>query len=347
MKKIVLVIVAVLLLALAFVSWKFLGPATSFEGKKYFLLIKTGSTYNDVKETLAKDHVINSPWFFEMAAQKLDYPQKVKAGRYEINSGMSLVSMLRMLRNGRQAPVNLVITKIRTKEDLAGIIGRKFETDSLTFLEFLNNNDSLKHYGLDSNTSMCAVMPNTYTYFWNSNTQKIFSKLYDAYSGFWTAQRKKLADSQKLTPHQVITLASIIDEETNKADEKGNIASVYMNRMAKGMRLAADPTVKFALKDFGLKRVYNKHLAVESPYNTYKIYGLPPGPICTPQTASIDAVLHAPKTDYLFFVASSDFSGSHRFAATYDEHLKYAKSYQLALDTLTMKKGAAKEDTGN
>ena len=347
MKKIVLVIVAVLLLALAFVSWKFLGPATSFEGKKYFLLIKTGSTYNDVKETLAKDHVINSPWFFEMAAQKLDYPQKVKAGRYEINSGMSLVSMLRMLRNGRQAPVNLVITKIRTKEDLAGMIGRKFETDSLTFLEFLNNNDSLKHYGLDSNTSMCAVMPNTYTYFWNSNTQKIFSKLYDAYSGFWTAQRKKLADSQKLTPHQVITLASVIDEETNKADEKGNIASVHINRMAKGMRLAADPTVKFALKDFGLKRVYNKHLAVESPYNTYKIYGLPPGPICTPQTASIDAVLHAPKTDYLFFVASSDFNGGHRFAASYEEHLKYAKAYQLALDTLMKNMQPVKEDIGN
>jgi len=336
----------VLLLALAYISWKLIGPATAFEGKKYFLLIRTGSTYNDVKETMAKDHVIKSPWFFDKLSNKLDYPQKVKAGRYEINSGMSLVNMVRMLRNGHQAPVNLVITKIRTKEDLAGIIGRKFETDSLTFLEFLNNNDSLRSYGLDSNTSMCAVLPNTYTYFWNSNTQKIFSKLYESYSRFWTKERKLLADSQKLTPHQVITLASIIDEETNNTDEKGNIASVYMNRMAKGMRLAADPTVKFALKDFGLKRVYNKHLAVESPYNTYKIYGLPPGPICTPQTASIDAVLHAPKTNYLFFVASSDFNGSHRFAATYEEHLKYAKSYQLALDTLMVKKGPAKEDTG-
>ena len=171
-------------------------------------------------------------------------------------------------------------------------------------------------------------------------------KIFKNNQSFWTAGRLDSAKAKGLTPQEIVILASIVEEETNKKEDKGNIASVYMNRMHKGMKLGADPTVKFALRDFGLKRIYNKHLAIESPYNTYRVNGLPPGPICTPQRETIDAVLNAPSTNYLFFVAKADFSGAHVFAETYSEHLEYAKAYQLALDNYQKSKNTP-EDTGN
>ena len=159
MKKIFTLLFLLILIAAAFAGWKFFGPATSFDGKNYFLLIKTGSTYQDVKNTLEKDDVISSVTFFDIVANKVDYPQKVKAGRYDIKKGMNLVSIVRMLKNGQQDPVNLVITKLRTKEDLASLVGRKFECDSASFIAYLNNEDSLKQFHLDSNTVMSTVFP--------------------------------------------------------------------------------------------------------------------------------------------------------------------------------------------
>jgi UPF0755 protein len=251
-----------------------------------------------------------------------------------------------MLRNGRQSPINLTITKIRTKEQLAGMVGRRFECDSLSMIYFLTNADSLKQFNLDSNTVMTAVFPNTYTYLWNTTPGTIFSKLYAEYNKVWTPERRQLAQQRGLTPTNTYILASIIEEETNLKEDKGNMASVYMNRMNKGIRLGADPTVKFALRDFSLKRIYEKHTAVESPYNTYRNFGLPPGPICTPSLETIDEVLNSPSTNYLFFVAKSDFSKRHVFTETYAEHLKYAREYHKALDELIQKNQAAKEDTG-
>jgi len=340
MRKTLFITLGAIILIGAIIAWLVFGPGTSFTEKRYFLNIKSFSDYSAVLKQIETEKIITSPATFNFLAKKIGYPQKVKAGRYEIKKGMSVFSILRMLKNGRQSPVNLVITKLRTKEDFAGLVGRKFECDSAAFIAFLNNQDSLKKYGLDTNTIMTAVLPNTYTYFWNITPTKVFSKIFDSYSTFWTAERKQKAAQKGLDPQKATILASIVEEETNKNDEKGNIASVYLNRMAKGMRLGADPTVKFALKDFSLKRIYNKHLAVESPYNTYRVYGLPPGPICTPSEVTIDAVLDAPKTDYVFFVAKSDFSGHHNFAATYEEHLKYAKEYQQALDKWMEKKAA-------
>jgi UPF0755 protein len=242
--------------------------------------------------------------------------------------------------------VNLVITKLRTKEDFASLAGRKFESDSLQVIEYLNNPDSLKKYNLDTNTVMTAVFPNTYTYFWNITPGKIFEKLIKQYHAYWIPERIELAKERGLTPQTAYILASIVEEETNKQDEKGNIASVYLNRIQKGMRLGADPTVKFALKDFGLRRIYNKHLFVESPYNTYRVAGLPPGPICTPSSKTIDAVLNSPKTDYLFFVAKSDFSGYHTFAGNYADHMKFAKEYQEALNQYMQKTKKADDNLG-
>lgn len=323
----------VLILILAFAGWRLLGPATEFSGDKYYLYIRSGMNYEQVLATLEKDTVLRSPFFFNLMAGRLDYKQNVKAGKYEIKQNMTLLSILRILRNGRQSPVHLVITKLRTKEGLSSLIGRKFEPDSAGVYQFLNNNDSLKEFGVDTNTAMTIVLPNTYTLFWNTSPSAIFKKMYTNYKAWWTPRRVQEAEAKGLTPTTAYILASIVEEETNAQGDKGKIASVYLNRMAKGMRLAADPTVKFALKNFELRRIYEKYTKVESPYNTYRNAGLPPGPICTPSIPTLTAVLEAPSTDYLYFVAKPDFSGYSNFAATYEQHMQYAQEYRKALDT--------------
>jgi UPF0755 protein len=337
-RKIILYAFVFILLAAAFLGWEFLGPATAFNKEKYYLFIKTGMDYGEVMNLLQKDEVLKSPLFFKLLAKKIDYPANIKAGKYEIKKNMSLVDIARMLRNGRQTPVNLVITKLRTKEDLASAIGKRFECDSLSVMDFLENNDSLKKHGLDSNTVMAAVFPDTYTYFWNTNPSRIFKKFFIAYQNFWTDDRKQKAQQRNLDPVSAYILASIIEEETNKKEDKAMIASTYLNRISKGMKLSADPTIKFAMHNFELKRIYDKYLLVESPYNTYKYAGLPPGPICTPTQETIDAVLNSPKTNYLYFVAKPDFSGYSNFSETFEQHLKYAKEYQKALDIEMAKK---------
>lgn len=325
-------------------AWLLLGPATAFDARKYELLVHTGSNYGGVIRTIEEDHVVRYPKVFDMVARRLGYPAKIRAGKYTVHKGMNLLSLVRMLRNGRQEPVNLVITKLRTKEDLASLAGRKLECDSLSVISFLDNADSLRRYGLDSNTVMTAVFPDTYTFFWNTTPAKIFAKFRDNYQKFWTPDRIRDAQQHGLNPQTAYILASIVEEETLKKADKPKIASVYLNRLAKNMRLSADPTVKFALRDFGLKRIYFKHLAVPSPYNTYLNTGLPPGPICTPSEQTIDAVITAPATTYLYFVASPTLDGSSNFAETYGQHLVNAKAYQAALDKLATQHRA---DSGN
>jgi len=333
MKKTLLFLFILIILVGGFLAWQVFGPTVNNPEKK-FLYVKSDATYADVKNDLEKNHMIPSDFWFDKIANYADYPRKIKPGKYKIKPGMSLYHLVKMLRNGQQVPINLVITKLRTKEDLAKKIGSNFETDSLTVINFLNNNDSLERFDVDSNTVMTDVIPNTYTYTWTMPVGKIFKKLDAENKKFWNEDRRAKAKKLGLTPKQVYILASIIEEETNKQEDKGKIASVYLNRMEKGMRLAADPTVKFAMKNFELKRIYHKHLEFDSPYNTYLNAGLPPGPICTPSIKTIDAVLNSPETDYLFFVARSDFSGFSDFASTYQQHLIYAKKYQQALDSL-------------
>ncbi len=331
-KKILLVFTLLILLAAVFLAWGLFGPATAFSGSKYYLYIKTGMTYDEVMSLIRKDTVLQSPAIFELVAKKMDYPANIKAGKYEIKSGENLIAILRMLRNGRQTPVNIVITKLRTKEDLASMIGKKLECDSLSFMQLLGNSDSMRSYGVDTNTAMTVIFPNTYTYFWNTTPSKVFRKFFNAYKAYWTPQRIEESHQHNLNPQTAYILASIVEEETTKKEDKGNVASVYMNRLSKGIKLSADPTVKFAMHNFELKRVYDKYLLTESPYNTYKYVGLPPGPICTPSEETLNAVLTAPKTNYLFFVAKPDFSGYSNFSENYTQHLQYARLYQKALD---------------
>ncbi|HSV10929.1 MAG TPA: endolytic transglycosylase MltG [Hanamia sp.] len=342
MKKAFLYILLIIGIILLYCAWSIFGPVVQNPDKK-FLYIKTGSNYQQVKDSLLKNSFLKNTFWFDKIASYADYPENVKAGKYKIENRMSLYHLVKMLHSGRQVPVNLVITKLRTKEDLAKRISLNFETDSLSAIDFLNNEDSLKQFDVDTNTVMTDVIPNTYTYKWNTSMKNIFKKLYEEEQKFWNAQRLQKAERLHLSPKQVYTLASIVEEETNKQEDKGKIASVYINRLKKGMKLAADPTVKFALKDFGLKRIYHKHLEVVSPYNTYQNSGLPPGPICTPSIKTIDAVLDSPETDYLFFVARSDFSGYSDFASDYQQHQLYAKSYQQALDSLIKSR---QSDTG-
>lgn len=332
-KRIIFGIVSLaLILVISFTAWRLFGPATAFSNEKYDLYIHTGMNYEQVVALMEKDTVLKSPYFFTLMAGRMDYRQNVKAGKYEIKKDMSLLSILRMLRNGRQEPVRIVITKFRTLQGLAGAIGRKMECDSAAIASFIANKDSLAPFGVDSNTFMTIVVPNTYTYFWNTTPSAIFKKMYAAYKTWWTPQRQQQAQDLGLTPTTATILASIVEEETNAQSDKGKIASVYLNRMAKGMKLGADPTIKFAMRNFELKRIYTKYTRTESPYNTYLYPGLPPGPICTPSEQTLTAVLEAPKTDYLFFVAKPDLQGYSNFAATYKEHLAFRKEYQQALD---------------
>jgi UPF0755 protein len=346
-RKIIYGVIGLLLLVLIVAAWQFLSSATNFSEKSKYLYIRTNkASYADLLQTIKDSQLVKSPRAFDFVAKRLSLEQKIKPGRYEIKNGMSVLSIVRLLRNGRQAPVKLVITKLRTKEDLATFISKKFECDSASLIAFLNNPDSLKTYELDTSTAMTGIIPNTYELFWNSNASFIMKKLFSEKKNYWNEERKKLAAERKLNETTAYILASIVEEETRDNEEKDTIASVYLNRYYKGMRLQADPTVKFALRDFGLKRIYEKHLAVESPYNTYRNAGLPPGPICTPSIQTLEAVLHAPSTNYLYFVAKSDFSGRHVFSETYEQHLRYAKEFQQALDKQQQIK-AAKEDTGS
>jgi UPF0755 protein len=338
-RKIIYSTLLLLIAAGGFIAFKILGPTVKAPQKKYFY-IKTGDTYQTVKENLINAGIINGSFWFGQVAGKLNYPAKVKAGRYQVNEGMSILNLVRMLRSGSQSPVNLVITKLRTKEDLAQKLAANFECDSMSVIDFLNNADSLRKYNLDTNTVMTAVIPNSYSILWNTPPQRIFKKLFNDQEKFWNQDRKRKAAALNMTPKQVYTMASIVEEETNKQDDKGKIASVYMNRIETGMKLEADPTVKFAMKNFGLKSIRYRHLAYPSPYNTYQQTGLPPGPICTPSPSTIDAVLDMPQTNYIFFVAKPDFNGYSNFAATYAEHLVFAKAYQNAYDSLQKVKAA-------
>lgn len=332
MKKLILLLVILILLFFAEGSYLIFGPGTGFRSSKYDLYIHSGMNYNELDSIFREDTVFIHPFVFSWLAKRVNYQSSIKAGKYEIHNGMNLWSILKMLHNGRQTPVNIVITKLRIREDLANMIGRKMECDSATFMHFLNNSDSLKSYGVDTNTVMTMVLPDTYTYFWNTTPSKIFKKMVIAEQAFWTPERLQLASDHHLNRKTAYILASIVEEETTRKEDKPKIASVYLNRIAGGMRLAADPTVKFALRRFDLKRVYEKYLLVESPYNTYLNQGLPPGPICTPSMETIDAVLNAPETKYFYFVARPDFSGYSNFAETFSEHMKNAREYQKALD---------------
>lgn len=334
MKRIALIVLIILIIAGAIGAWLVFGPATTFSAKEKYVFVRDNpSAETQVMNQFDSGDFIRTPALLSFALNRLNAWNNVKPGRFAITKGESIFDIVRTFRNNHQSAVHLVIKKLRTKEDFAGIIGRNFSTDSSTAILYFNNNDSLDHFGVDSNTLMTLLIPDTYFLNWNTSLRNILTRLQDESDKFWNADnRLQKADAAGFSRKQVYTIASIVEEETNSKSEKGNIASVYMNRLNKGMMLQADPTIKFALKNFALNRIYYNYLNIASPYNTYRNKGLPPGPICTPQQNTIDAVLNAPKTDYIYFVANSELNGTHRFSSNYAEHQQYAKQYQQALN---------------
>jgi UPF0755 protein len=332
MRRILLVIFLAVFLGAVIVAWIFLGSGTGFsENRKALYIGSAATTKEAVLDSLRARKIVSNETAFLFLANRLGYWDKIRPGKYEFTKGTSLLTIVRTLRNGSQTPVKLSFSKLRTREDLARLAGR-FECDSAAMMTFLSSPDSLRSFDVAPEQAMTLVIPDTYTFNWNTTPRRIYRKLADVAAGFWTPDRVSKARALNLSKAEAYTLASIVEEETNANAEKGTIASVYLNRLHKGMALGADPTVKFALRDFTLKRIYEKHLAVSSPYNTYRNKGLPPGPICTPSRKTLDAVLAAPTTNYLFFVASPSFNGTHEFSATYAEHLAKAKLYQQELD---------------
>ncbi|MCM1116293.1 MAG: endolytic transglycosylase MltG [Pseudoflavonifractor sp.] len=251
-------------------------------------------------------------------------------GAYRVEPGQSALATSRRIAQGRQTPVKLTFNNLRTLDQLASRIGTRMECGPEAFMEATDS--VLAEHGYDAPEYVAAFLPDTYEMYWTSEPADIVERLLSYRDAFWTDERQAKADDLGLTPVEVATIASIVEEESNKTDEYPKIARLYLNRLNKGMRLQADPTVKFAVGDFSLRRVRGKHLSTPSPYNTYLNAGLPPGPIRIPDSRAIDAVLEAPEAPYMYMCARPDFSGYHDFAADYQTHRRNARLYQAALN---------------
>jgi len=287
------------------------------------LYIPDGSTYSQAIDTLSANLDIKNIKLFEWIADKKNYPVLVKPGRYVIDREMSNNGLINLLRSGRQTPVRITFNNIRYLADLAGRIGGQIEADSASIMDFLSDPLNYSDDGFTRENVISVFIPNTYEFFWDTNAEEL---------RFWNKERIAKAQAIKLTQIEVAILASIIDDEVAKADEKPRIAGVYMNRIKRGIPLQACPTIKFALNDFTITRVLKQHLTINSPYNTYLNRGFPPGPIGCPTIEGIDAVLNAEKHDYLYFAAKADFSGYHNFSRTLAQHNRYAAEYQRELN---------------
>jgi UPF0755 protein len=298
----------------------------------YLLKIPSNSVYKNVVDQLYEERVINDAVSFGFVAKILGYQEAVKPGLYTIEPKMSNLQLVRMLRSGQQTPVRVTFNTIRTKEDLAEKISANLEVSKEQFLELLQDSVYIRKYGFEEETIMSLFIPNTYEFWWDTSAEELFERMHKEYQIFWTDARKQKAQDLGLSQQEVSTLASIVQAESQKSDERPKIAGVYLNRLRIGMPLQADPTLVFAAGDFSIKRLTAKQMAIDSPYNTYKYAGLPPGPINLPDINSLDAVLNYEKHSYLYFCAKEDFSGYHSFAVGYDEHLSNARRYQRALN---------------
>lgn len=300
--------------------------------KDPYLYIPTGATFNDVVALLDIYKIVNDKEGFLWVAKHKKYAQNVKAGRFKLTEGMSNNSLINLLRSGKQAPVNLTFNNIRTSAQLAGRLAAQLEPDSLTFLKLFRDNKKLQHYDVTQQTVISLFIPNTYKVFWNTSPESLLTRMKKEYDQFWNKKRLTRLKTMTLTKQQVITLASIVDEETSLKKEKPTVAGLYINRFNRGILLQADPTLRFAANDFTIKRVLDIHKRIKSPYNTYKNKGLPPGPIRMPSIDAIDAVLNYEHHNYIYMCAKEDFSGAHNFAKTLREHNNNAKRYHRALN---------------
>jgi len=303
----------------------------SDKGTEIPIYIPTGANFEMVMDTLVKKELLHNIMSFRFLAKLLNYTENIRAGRYLIKGDWGNLQTIRVLRTGMQTPVKLTFNNIRSMPELTEKLSKYVQPGQSEIEQILSDRETAEKYGFDTNTFICMFIPNTYEVYWTITAEELIEKMHREYKVFWSDDRKQQAASLKMTPIEAAILASIVEAETKVIDERPRVAGVYINRLRKNMRLQADPTVVFAHGDFSIKRVLNEHKQIDSPYNTYKYSGLPPGPINLPSISSIDAVLNYEQHDYLYFCAKEDFSGYHNFAQTIKEHLNYARLYQKAL----------------
>lgn len=336
MKKTIQNILLLIVIVFAIVAWSFYRtfwfPNTRSGDVPVVLTIPEGASFEQVCDSLEAARLIINMKSFTLAAKARKYTGNVKPGRYLVEGEMSNLKLVTMLRAGLQTPVKVTFNNIRTINELAGRIGSQIEPDSAEIIAFLLNEDNFSSDGFKKETVISVFIPDTYEMYWTTSAEGFYRRMLREYNRFWNDDRMAKATQRKLTPVEVSIIASIVDDEVAKDDEKPRIAGVYLNRLRIGMPLQACPTIKFALNDFTITRVLYEHMQVESPYNTYKYRGLPPGPVRCPTISGIDAVLNAEKHDYLYFAARADFSGYHNFSRTLAEHNRYANEYQRELD---------------
>ena len=320
--------IAAVVVAAAGAIWSYV----SFHGKSVKadrdIYIHYGTPYAEILEMLEPD--MRHFGAFRMYARRIELERTVKAGHYVLKEGMNVIRVARMLKLGEQTPVRVIINNARIPAELAGKLARQLEADSTAFANALTCDSLARTVGFDSLRLYSMFIPNTYEFYWTVRPEDFIRRMKREYDAFWTPQRDAALERCRLSRYEVMTLASIVYEETKAVDEMARIAGVYVNRLRKGMLLQADPTVKYALQDFKLRRILNSHLKFKSPYNTYVTKGLPPSPICMPSIEAIDAVLHYEEHPYIYFCARPTFDGHHNFARTYTEHLANARAYITA-----------------
>lgn len=330
-KKYIIVAACCFAIIAAFTFYYFFTPLNA-EGKTAYIYIDNDDNIDSVINKIRPHSRAHAMKAYTTLVRHSHYAEHIRPGRYALDPHTSTFNTFRHIKNGIQEPLKLTIPSVRTMERLAAVIGKKLLADSAEISKAINDPNIQRDLGVNDTTFTAIIIPNTYDVYWNISPKKFLMRMKKEYDSFWNNERKSQAQALGLTKLQVATLASIIDEETANDQEKPAIARMYLNRLRIDMPLQADPTVKFALKDFTLKRIYNNMLTVKSPYNTYINTGLPPGPIRIPTLASLLAVLEPDQHDYLYMCAKEDLSGTHRFAKTYQEHLQNAKRYADALN---------------
>lgn len=337
--KHIIAVVVPLLLVLSFFVYQYYNLTVRDAVKRNsYLYVPTGATFDNVVDSIEEYDILHEIGSFNIVASLLSYGKSVKSGRYELKKGSSYKDVVEKLRRGDQSAVKITFNNIRTLEQLAGKITSNIELDSLSMLDVLRSDSIHYEYKLDSNTFISMFLPNTYEVYWNSSADALVERMSRESRKFWNDERELKLKECGMTKIEAITLASIVYEESKMSDEFSTVAGVYVNRLKIGMPLQADPTVKFAVGDFTLRRILNKHLKVDSPYNTYKYLGLPPGPISMPSLKAIDGVLNYGKHKYLYFCAAPDMSGYHKFAATLSQHNRNAREYHRKLNSLRIYK---------
>ncbi len=330
----VLILISVMVISSA-IGWSFYKelkhPNVSTNREIFELNVPTGSNLNDLIVQLKAEDVVIDSGSFRLVANLRKF-STVKPGKYFVQAGINNWDLVAMFRIGERHPVTLVVGSYRNRQDLVRRVSRKLELDSNTLGALLEDPVFLRQYGLNAITSTSVIIPNSYEFYWNTNATDFFERMLKEYEKFWDDAKSRKADSLGLTRLEVLTLASIIQEETRKTDEMNRIAGVYLNRLKKNWLLQADPTLKYAANDWTIRRVLRKHQKIDSPYNTYKYKGLPPSPICIAAIPAILAALNPEVHNYMYFCAKEDFSGYHNFATNLREHNRNARKFQAALN---------------